>query len=67
MAKTYKQKTRKGAAKRFKITATGKIMRRTQNMRHLRANKSKKAKRNYRRLTQVTGANAKRIKKMLGI
>ena len=67
MAKTYKQKTRKGTAKRFKITATGKIMRRTQNMRHLRANKSKKAKRNYRRLTQVTGANAKRIKKMLGI
>ncbi|MBQ6449660.1 50S ribosomal protein L35 [bacterium] len=67
MAKKYKQKTRKGAAKRFKITATGKILRRTQNMRHLRANKSKKAKRNYRRLTQVTGRNAIRIKRMLGI
>jgi len=67
MAKTYKQKTRKGAAKRFKVTGTGKILRRTQNMRHLRANKSKKARRNYRRLTEVTGKNAKRIKKMLGI
>ena len=67
MAKKYKQKTRKGAAKRFKITATGKILRRTQNMRHLRANKSKKAKRNYRRLTQVTGRNTIRIKRMLGI
>ena len=67
MAKKYKQKTRKRAAKRFKITATGKILRRTQNMRHLRANKSKKAKRNYRRLTQVTGRNAIRIKRMLGI
>ncbi|MBQ6154543.1 50S ribosomal protein L35 [bacterium] len=67
MAKTYKRKTRKGAAKRFKITATGKILRRTQNMRHLRANKSKKAKRNYRRLTQVTGKTATKIKKMLGI
>ena len=67
MAKTYKRKTRKGAAKRFKITATGKILRRTQNMRHLRANKSKKAKRNYRHLTQVTGKTATKIKKMLGI
>ncbi len=67
MAKTYKRKTRKGAAKRFKITATGKILRRTQNMRHLRANKSKKAKRNYRRLTRVTGKTATKIKKMLGI
>jgi len=67
MAKKYKHKTRKGAAKRFKITGTGKILRRVQNMRHLRANKSKKAKRNYRRLTQVTGRNAVRIKRMLGI
>ncbi len=67
MAKKIKLKTRKGAAKRFKITGTGKILRRTQNMRHLRANKSKKAKRNYRRLTQVTGRNAIRIKRMLGI
>ncbi len=67
MAKNYKRKTRKGAAKRFKITGTGKILRRTQNMRHLRANKSKKAKRNYRRLTQVTGGMAKKVKKMLGM
>lgn len=67
MAKTYKQKTRKGAAKRFKVTGTGKILRRTQNMRHLRANKSKKAKRNYRRLTQVTGKMEKKIRQMLGI
>lgn len=67
MAKSYKRKTRKGAAKRFKITGTGKILRRTQNMRHLRANKSKKAKRNYRRLTQVTGGMAKKVKKMLGM
>ena len=67
MAKSYKRKTRKGAAKRFKVTATGKIMRRTQNMRHLRANKSKKARRNYRRLTQLTGGMAKKVKRMLNI
>lgn len=67
MAKNYKLKTRKGAARRFKITGSGKILRRTQNMRHLRANKSKKAKRNYRRLVPVTGRMAIKIRKMLGI
>ena len=67
MAKKFKQKTRHGAVKRFKVTSTGRIFRRTQNMRHLRANKSKKAKRNYRRLTEVTGKTAKKVRKMLGI
>jgi large subunit ribosomal protein L35 len=67
MAKSYKRKTRKGVANRFKVTGTGKIMRRTQNMRHLRANKSKKARRNYRRLHQVTGRTAVKVRKMLGI
>lgn len=63
----YKQKTRSGVAKRFKITATGKVLRRTQNMRHLRRKKSKKAIRAYRRPIEVTGVWAKKIKKMLGI
>jgi len=63
----YKQKTRKGAAKRFKITATGKVMRRHQNARHLRRKKSKKAMRNYRTLVQVTGKQARKIKRMIGI
>lgn len=65
--KKIKQKTRKGAAKRFKVTATGKVMRRIQNMRHIRRHKSKKARRNYRKLHQVTGAMAKKIKRMLGL
>ncbi len=63
----YKQKTRKGAAKRFKITGTGKVLRRTQNMRHLRSNKSKKAKRAYRVPIEVTGKWAKKIKHMLNL
>lgn len=62
-----KQKTRKGAAKRFKITATGKVMRRNQNMRHLRRKKSKKAIRAYRVPTQVKGKWAKKIKQMMGL
>lgn len=65
--KKYKQKTRKGVAKRFKVTSSGKVLRRTQNMRHLRSNKSKKAKRAYRVPVQVTGKWAKKIKRMLGL
>lgn len=64
--KTYKQKTRKGVAKRFKITASGKVLRRAQNMRHLRRKKSKKAIRAYKIPIQVKGKWATKIKKMLG-
>lgn len=65
--KSYKQKTRKGAAKRFKITGTGKVLRRSQNMRHLRRHKSKKAIRAAKVPTQVKGKFARRIKRMLGL
>lgn len=64
--KKIKQKTRKGVANRFKVTKTGKVLRRTQNMRHLRRKKSKKAIRKYRKPVEVTGAVAKKVKKMLG-
>lgn len=66
MAK-YKQKTRKGVAARFKITATGKVLRRAQNMRHLRRRKSKSAIRAGKVPRLVTGKYAKKIKQMLGI
>jgi large subunit ribosomal protein L35 len=62
-----KQKTRKSAQKRFKITGTGKVLRRAQNMRHLRKNKSKKTIRKYRKMIEVKGKFAKKIKLMLGI
>jgi large subunit ribosomal protein L35 len=65
--KKYKLKVRNSAKRRFKITATGKVLRRKQNMRHLRANKSKKTKRNYRKMTEVTGRLAKKIKRMVGL
>lgn len=63
----YKRKTRKGAARRFKITGTGKVLRRKQNSRHLRRKKSRKAIRAYRRPAEVTGKWARRIKRMLGV
>jgi large subunit ribosomal protein L35 len=63
----YKQKTRKGAAKRFKITGTGKVLRRAQNMRHIKRHKSKKAIRAGRKPIEVTGKFARKVKHMLGL
>lgn len=65
--KKNKQKTRKSASRRFKITATGKVLRRIQNSRHLRIKKSKRAKRRYRQYVEVEGKNAKKIKQMIGL
>jgi large subunit ribosomal protein L35 len=65
--KKYKLKTRKIVAKRFKITGSGKVMRRAQNMRHLRRRKSKKQIRTYQILKEVTGKQATKIKNMLHI
>jgi large subunit ribosomal protein L35 len=65
--KKIKVKTRKGVARRFHITGSGKIMRRIQNRRHLRFNKSKKAIRNYRIPVEMTGKFASKIRKMLGV
>lgn len=68
MTKTkIKQKTRKGVAARFKITGTGKVLRRSQNMRHLRRKKSKGSIRASRKPIEVTGGFAKKIKQMLGL
>ena len=63
--KMPKQKTRKSISKRFKLTKTGKVMRRTIGMRHLKANKSKKRSRRQKQANYVTGSNAKKLKKAL--
>lgn len=60
-----KAKTRKIAAKRFKVTGTGKVLRRAQNARHKRANKSKSRKRLYKKSIQVPAVQARWIKGML--
>lgn len=62
-----KQKTRRAAAKRFKITGSGKIMRRQAWRSHLVV--GKKSGRRLRRLqgeTEVSPADAPRIERMLG-
>ncbi len=65
--KKNKLKTRKSASKRFKITGTGKVLRRAQNSGHLRRHKSKRAIRNYHKYVEITGKTATKIKQMIGI
>jgi large subunit ribosomal protein L35 len=62
-----KIKTRKIVTKRFKVTATGKLIHRAQNMRHLRRRKSKKQIRAFKVPKVITGKMAKKIRQMLGI
>jgi len=61
-----KMKTHKGAAKRFKLTGTGKIKRRQANKRHILEKKAPKRKRQLRPSTLVSDGDAKNIKRALG-
>lgn len=65
--KTTKRRSKRSLTRRVKITATGKVMRRTQNMRHRRSHKSKAQVRRMKVVKFLTGGTAKRIKKILGI
>lgn len=62
-----KQKTRKSLSKRIKVTATGKVIRRTQNMRHLRRNKTKAQIRRMKAVKFLTGVQRKKVMRMLGL
>ncbi|MFH1601357.1 MAG: 50S ribosomal protein L35 [Candidatus Shapirobacteria bacterium] len=64
--KKNKKKIRKSVAKRFKVTKTGKVLRLSSFTGHLRRKKSSKQKRRLRKPKVVTGATAKKVKKMLG-
>ncbi len=62
-----KMKTIKGAAKRFKLTAKGKIKRRKAFFNHILTKKSADRKRRLSRSTLVTTrGDVKRIKRMIG-
>lgn len=60
-----KLKTNRGAAKRFKLTAKGKIKRRKAYHRHILTSKSSKRKRGLRQPALVDAANAKAIRRLL--
>ena len=63
--KKYKLKTYKAAAKRFRTTGTGKIMRTKGGKSHLRRRKSKRTKALFSRMLEVkTPGERKRIKRL---
>ena len=62
-----KMKTHRGAAKRIKVTGSGRLRRRKANKNHMLELKSSTRKRRLGRMTEVDGANSKAIRKQLGI
>ena len=60
-----KVKTRKGASKRFTITAGGKVTYKKMGLRHILTKKSTKRKRGLRHSGILSDVEAKRVKSML--
>jgi ribosomal protein L35 len=60
-----KLKTHKSSAKRFKITASGRVMALKSNRRHNLEKKSPKRKRRLRKYTELSYADSKRVHKLL--
>lgn len=60
-----KIKTNRAAAKRFKRTGTGKLRRMKAYKSHILTKKTRKRKRNLRRSTLVSEADARRVGKMV--
>jgi large subunit ribosomal protein L35 len=60
-----KMKTNRGAAKRFKMSCSGKVIRRKAFTSHILTKKSTKRKRNLRKSAVVDSANSKGIRRLL--
>ena len=60
-----KIKTKRGAAKRFKVSKTGKVMRRRGFKSHILSTKSRKRKRRLRQAESVSGYEAKTMRRLI--
>jgi large subunit ribosomal protein L35 len=60
-----KMKTSRAAAKRFKVTGSGKLVRNKAYKSHILTKKSQKRKRNLRKQIVVDATNVKNMKKVL--
>jgi len=60
-----KQKTRKSAAKRYKLTGSGKVKYKKQGLRHILTKKNKKRKRRLRHPAILSKAETARAKRLL--
>ncbi|HTZ10744.1 MAG TPA: 50S ribosomal protein L35 [Acidimicrobiales bacterium] len=61
-----KMKTDRGAAKRFKITGTGRLRRGQANRSHLLEKKSSVRTRRLGREVEVSGADRREVRRLLG-
>ena len=61
-----KMKTHKGAAKRFKITGSGKLTRQSANLNHILEKKAPKRKRRLATEAELVGGDRDRVKRLLG-
>jgi large subunit ribosomal protein L35 len=61
-----KMKTDKGAAKRIKVTGTGKLRRRRAFLNHILEKKSPKRKRHLGSGAEVSKSDARQVKRLLG-
>ena len=62
-----KQKTRRGAAKRFRLTGTGKLRRNKANHRHMLIRRSKIVKRKMRNAGLVDKSDERKVRRMLSV
>ena len=60
-----KMKTKSAAAKRFKVTGTGKLMKMKAYKSHILTKKSTKRKRNLRKATEVDKSNLAQMRRLL--
>ncbi len=60
-----KIKTKKSAAKRYHITATGKVKYKKQGLRHILTKKNAKRKRRLRLPSTLSKAETKRVKQLM--
>jgi large subunit ribosomal protein L35 len=61
-----KMKTHSGAAKRFKLTGSGKVMRLRANRQHLFEHKSSRVTRRLYGEVELAPSNTRQIKRLLG-
>jgi large subunit ribosomal protein L35 len=60
-----KMKSKRGAAKRFKVTGTGKVKRHHAFASHIKTSKSPKRVRNLRKSALVAKTEEKRVKRLI--
>ena len=62
-----KMKSHRGAARRFQVTKTGKLLRRQTRLNHMLEKKSPAHKRRLGREVQVTAGDRRGVRRMLGL